>query len=91
MSSGPERPRSVLSGDGGVVLDINGGRLFSLNATGLLIFRLLEQGISERKIVEELANRFSISSNRAQSDFAEFCGSLEGLAVFPRRENSTQE
>jgi len=91
MSPRPERPRSVHSSDGGVVLDVSGGRLFSLNATGSLIFGLLEQGIPARQIVEELASRFSIPPNRAATDFTDFCKSLEGLAILPRSTNSTQE
>ena len=90
MSPTPERARSVHTADGGVVLDVHHGRMFSLNAAGSLIFQLLEQGVSEDRIVEEVARQFSIPSDRAKSDFDDFRKSLEGLALLPYSESSPQ-
>ena len=90
MSPRAERSRSVHTADGGVVLDVHRGRMFSLNTAGSLIFQLLEQGVSEDRIVEELARQFSISSDRAKSDFVDFRTSLEGLALLPCSESSRQ-
>ena len=72
MSPIPEHPRSVHTPDGGVVLDVHGGKMFSLNSTGSLVFQLLEQGASEERVVEELMERFRVSPEIARADVVEF-------------------
>jgi hypothetical protein len=91
MALGPEPPRSVHSSDGGVVLDVDRGRIFSLNPSGSAIFRLLEQGFTDDDIVRELVERFEISPVVARSDLAEFCHALEHYALFPGPRSSGQE
>jgi hypothetical protein len=86
MPPGPELLRSVHTADGGVVLDIHRGKMFSLNATGSFIFRLLEQGSSEEHIVEELVERFDVPSDLAKADLAQFCESLKGHTLLAGRD-----
>jgi hypothetical protein len=81
MSQGSERPRSVHTADGGVVLDIRSGKMFSLNATGSMIFQLLDQGSTEDQIVKELVRRFAIPTDVAKTDIAQFCEALKGHAL----------
>jgi hypothetical protein len=76
MPSTSERVRSVHSTDGGIVLDIENGRMFSLNCSGSVIFQLLEQGLSKERIVEEIVNRFGIAAEVAKKDLSDFCSSL---------------
>jgi hypothetical protein len=87
----PELPRSVHNAEGGVVLDLNHGRMFSLNASGSAIFQLLEQGISEDRIVEELVRRFAIPADTARADLTDFRKSLERLSLLACDGNSSAE
>jgi len=76
MPSATERIRSVHTVDGGIVLDIENGRMFSLNCSGSATFQLLEQCLSKERIVEELVNRFGIAAEVAKKDLSDFCSSL---------------
>lgn len=81
MSQEPEQPRSVHTAEGGIVLDIGSGRMFSLNPAGSLIFQLLEQSLPDDRIVEELINRFDISVDVARTDLNEFRKTLQQHAL----------
>ena len=91
MSPKPERPRSVHNADGGVVLDIDHGRMFSLNASGSAIFQLLEQQRTDDEIVSELVERFGITGDIARADLADFRRSLRDYSLFMSRESSATE
>lgn len=69
--------RSTGNKDGGIVLDIRDGQMFQLNATGALIFSLLQQQKTESQIIDEITQQFCISREVAETDFNEFIGSLE--------------
>jgi Coenzyme PQQ synthesis protein D (PqqD) len=81
MSQEPEQPRSVHTAEGGIVLDIRSGRMFSLNPAGSLIFQLLEQSVPNERIVEELVKRFDISIDVARADLNEFRKTLQQHAL----------
>jgi hypothetical protein len=81
----PERARSVHTADGGIVLDVNDGSMFSLNSSGSAIFQLLEQGWAEERISEEIAKRFGISPDVATRDVAAFCSSLKRSNLLPTK------
>jgi hypothetical protein len=91
MSPIPERPRSVHTPDGGVVLDVYGGKMFSLNSTGSLVFQLLEQGASEERVVEELMERFRVSPEIARADVAEFRHALGRFRLLGNTAESVSE
>ena len=76
-----ERIRSTHTSDGGIVLDINKGRMFSLNSSGSVIFQFLENGLPEEKIIEELVQRFGIPVAVAKHDLHEFRLSLSNLTL----------
>jgi hypothetical protein len=76
MFPGPDETRSTHTADGGVILDIKSGRMFSLNASASFIFQLLEQGLSDGQIVERLVERFVISADLARNDLVDFRKSL---------------
>ena len=63
--------------DGGVVLDINRGKVFSLNGVGALIFERLRERQDETQIIEEISRQFDISVETVRPDFIEFLKSLE--------------
>lgn len=75
--------RSTHTGDGGVVLDIKSGRMFSLNNSASFIFQLLERGASDGEITEQLAVRFAISAEEARDDVAEFRAALKSHSILP--------
>lgn len=81
MPSIRERIRSTQSPDGGIVLDIDQGKMFSLNSSGSVIFQLLEKEYSEERIVEELVRLFEIPAEVAKRDLTDFCDSLKHHAL----------
>jgi Coenzyme PQQ synthesis protein D (PqqD) len=91
MRTTPESLRSVHTADGGIVLDVAKNKMFSLNSSASAIFQLLERGLPEHRIVEEIAQRFSISVEAARADVADFCRSLRGNALLAPPANSAPE
>jgi hypothetical protein len=75
--------RSAHTNDGGVVLDIKSGRMFSLNHSASFIFRLLERGLTDLQIAEQLAELFAISTEEARNDVAEFREALNRHSILP--------
>ncbi len=82
MPSGNERIRSTHTGDGGIVINIDKGEMFALNASGSAIFQLLENGFGDENIVEELVRRFEIEPQVARRDLNDFRTSLSNHALF---------
>jgi hypothetical protein len=84
MPSGSERIRSTHTGEGGVVMDIEKGKMFSLNASGSAVFQLLEKGFGDETIVGELVKRFEIQPEEARRDLADFREALKSHALSPQ-------
>jgi hypothetical protein len=84
MSSGSHRIRSTHTGDGGIVMNIDKGQMFSLNSSGSAIFQLLEKGFGDEAIVGELVTRFEILPDVARSDLADFRDALKSYALSPK-------
>jgi coenzyme PQQ synthesis protein D (PqqD) len=82
MSSGSHRVRSTHTGEGGIVMNIDKGKMFSLNASGSAIFQLLEKGFGDEAIVGELVKRFEIQPDVARRDLADFREALKSHALF---------
>jgi hypothetical protein len=72
-------------------MDIDRGKMFSLNSSGSAMFQLLAQGLDDKTIVEELARRFGISAVVAKRDLDEFRTTLNSHALIPSREVAPQE
>lgn len=64
--------RSTHSLDGGVVLDIKHGQVFSLNLVGSRILELLESGQSESAVAASIKCEFGIAMETAETDVREF-------------------
>ncbi|MCU1224339.1 MAG: hypothetical protein JWQ42_2432 [Edaphobacter sp.] len=69
--------RETTSEDGAVLLDIEQGICFSLNAIGLRIWELLKKLHSVDEIADALAQDFSVPRSQLLSDVTEFLQSLE--------------
>src|ERR1700688_1956077 len=72
-----EGVRSTHDRDGGVVLDIRHGQMFTLNLVGSKILDMLERGCPETQIVEEINCKFRIPPDILQRDVREFLECLE--------------
>lgn len=62
--------------DGGIVLDIQNGKILRLNITGSLILERLQQGQSELQIIRAISHDFGIPEDTAKRDVGEFLQSL---------------
>jgi Coenzyme PQQ synthesis protein D (PqqD) len=60
------------SPDGGVVLDVDRGAIFSLNSVGTRIVELLQQGKDATSVVEAIRREFQVSEEIATKDVADF-------------------
>jgi Coenzyme PQQ synthesis protein D (PqqD) len=69
--------RSTRNEDGGILLDVNRGKVFGLNGVGALIFQRLREHQNETQIVEELSRQFDIPVQSIRADLVEFLRSLE--------------
>lgn len=72
-----ESVRSMHNCDGGVVLDIRQGQMFSLNFVGSTILELLKNGSCQSEIVGAVIRQFEISPDVAEADVHEFIESLK--------------
>ena len=72
-----ERIRSTHGADGGIILDINHGEMFTLNTVGSKILEMLERGFAEPQIVEEISRLFQIRQDIIERDVREFLECLE--------------
>jgi hypothetical protein len=72
-----EGVRSTHDRDGGVVLDIHHGQMFTLNVVGSKILEMLERGCPETRIVEDISRKFGIRRDIVERDVREFLECLE--------------
>lgn len=82
--------RSTRNADGGIVLDIDQGKIFRLNGIAALIFERLERRQTRAQIIEEISKEFEISTSTAETDVFEFLESLreQGLVQGSAEESS---
>ena len=64
-----------------VVLDLQGSRYFSINATGTLLWPLLAEGATRAQLLEAVTGRWGVLPTDARRDVDAFCAELaaEGL------------
>jgi hypothetical protein len=72
-----ERIRSTHGADGSVILDINHGQMFALNIVGSRILEMLERGLAEPQIADEISRVFQIRRDIVERDVREFLECLE--------------
>jgi hypothetical protein len=63
---------AVIDDDGAVLLDVRGGKYFSLNGVGALIWQELAAGKAPSDIATQLSARFGVPAVDVQSDVDEF-------------------
>jgi hypothetical protein len=72
MSTISRSARLSKSPDGGVVLDVDRGVIFSLNSVGARIVELLQQGKDAMSVGEAIRREFQVSEEIATKDVADF-------------------
>ena len=73
--------RIIRSETGGVVLDMDRGKVFRLNRVGALIFERLGERHDENQISKELSQQFNIPVRAIHSDVVAFLKSLESQGL----------
>jgi len=68
--------RSTSTADGAVLLDIQQGRILSLNRMGSRVFEMLRGGLDENQIAGEISKDFGVEADSVQADVLDFIQSL---------------
>jgi Coenzyme PQQ synthesis protein D (PqqD) len=76
--------KASVSGDGLILLDVEGGMVLSANAIGARIWHLIEQRLPVPDIARTLAHDYTISLERAERDVAAFVAQLLSRGVVAR-------
>ena len=63
--------------NGGVILNVESGAYFQVNASGRFIWETLEGGVERNDLIEAMATNFDISSDRAAADTDAFLIDLD--------------
>lgn len=67
-----------------VLLDVETGRYFGLNATGVRIWALVNEGEELGRMVERLASEYAPAPATLSSDLFELCAALEREGLVDR-------
>ena len=65
----------------GLAFDPSTGDTFTVNSTGLLILRTLQDGGNQEDVVRVLTEKYQVSVADAQRDVADFQGRLRSLGL----------
>jgi len=68
--------RLTKSQDGGILLDVDRGAIFSLNVVGTRIVELLQQQQSRSSLLRQVSCEFGVSEAAAAADLDEFLSIL---------------
>lgn len=82
--------RTTHSRDGGIVLDVERGRMFDLNLVGSRILELLKNGSSESEIVDCVSSEFSARRDLVELDIREFMQALRDHRLIEEQNSNTQ-
>lgn len=75
--------------DGGILLDVLHGQMFSLNIVGSKILELMQRGFDESHIVEEISRDYRANREVVRADVTEFIATLNKHHILqPIRSNS---
>jgi hypothetical protein len=68
--------RNTRTQDGGVILDIGRGQIFSLNVVGSKILEMAESGLDESSIVDKVSQAYSADPDDIRKDVHAFFNDL---------------
>jgi hypothetical protein len=69
--------RRTQTEDGGILLDIHHGQMFSLNAVGSQMIELLEKGFDEGQIAAHVARAYAADIETIRADVRDFIAVLK--------------
>lgn len=81
MSLTGDRFRSVDTPDGSVILNVENGKMFRLNAIGMRILSLLNQSVPTDRISEEISREYSVDLETVREDVRNFFTSLNNSGL----------
>lgn len=88
MSSSESGERDVifeaLSEEEGALLDVEGRKLYTLNATGKIIFEAAREGLDVAQIVERLVATFDVRDDCAREDVERLLRELRVAGLVPQ-------
>ena len=73
----PEVRTSPSDEDGSVLIDLESGKVFSLNGVGAKIWTKIEEGLAFEALLDSLAHDYDVPREQLRSDLATFVGELE--------------
>jgi hypothetical protein len=68
--------RRTETADGGILLDVLHGQMFSLNIVGAKILELMQRGYDESRIADEISQDYGVNREVVRADVSDFIGSL---------------
>ena len=68
--------RRTQTQDGGILLDIHHGQMFSLNLVGAKILELLDGGFDEAQIADQVSRAYTMDLETVRADVHEFLEAL---------------
>jgi hypothetical protein len=66
----------MINQDGGILLEIKHGKMFSLNLVGSRVLEMLRRGCLEPQIAKEISREFGVTQEIALVDVEELLASL---------------
>jgi hypothetical protein len=76
MANTADTIRSTQTRDGRILLDVQQGQMYSVNAVGSRILELIELGWHEQHIIDELSRAYSVEIKAVETDVREFVAAL---------------
>lgn len=77
--------RSMIDGDGAVLLDLKAGRYYSLNGVGARIWSRAEKGMTLAQILEDLQQTYQVPSEKLAADLTAFVRAMEEKGLLRAR------
>jgi Coenzyme PQQ synthesis protein D (PqqD) len=78
--------RRAQTPDGAILLDVERGRMFSLNPTGSKILELLAAGNNEDQIAEQISAAYGEAIDTVRQDVHDFLEALNHHRILERRD-----
>ena len=79
-----EHLRTVIDGDGAVLLDVRQGKIIRCNQTGATILELLSRRYDQQQLAAEFSRLYEISLTSADADVRDFLSTLESHGLLRR-------
>jgi hypothetical protein len=80
--------RWITNDDGAVLLDTDSGKMFSLNAIGGQMLKLLDEGHGTDRIACTISEQCGVQSEQVANDLAKFLTELEQRRLVSKRQPS---